>query len=343
MKEVKQMRRFVGRALAVSLLAGVGILGVSSPSSAHTATLSGETTCEDGGSWSVKVRVDITNTPSDDTAEVKAISTTAGKMVPLGSTGYVSGNQIILNAWYEHAINWPGVKSRKGNWTDYYIITKLPNSVDSVTTMVQADWKRWGRSADYTKTFYKPQGCVVPDVCKDLPGNQPPGFNCEPATQWEQRRFATPPDCVNRTVSLILEVRSRTEVWDTNTGTYVYIDNWTDWKTSVVDTWPATDVQCPPPPVEPPVVTPPVPPKPKVARIKVRVVKNCDPALTAVYVKWKKNIAAVYKVRVAKFRWHITALAAYDAKFPNGKDVLVVKKSTKVKNPKKCGHKPFAS
>lgn len=166
------MRRIVG-ALVSGALATTGLLGATTVAAdAHSIALSGVKTCLPDGSWKVLVKVDVTNTPSsgdDSRSEVKAmkptgspgVSADGGVVVP-GSppkVSVMSGGQVILNAWAEHAVNWTNVKTRRGNYVDYYTIY-VPASVASTETEVQIDWKGWG-SADPRKTFGKPEGCVA--------------------------------------------------------------------------------------------------------------------------------------------------------------------------------------
>lgn len=152
-------KRYAGA--LVALIMSVGMITLTSgTASAHTADLTGRVGCNDDGStWWAEVHVNITNTPINDTAEVKAISATRGTFNPGEGSGVMAGAQVILNAWAEHAVNWPGVQTRKGNWTDTFIIANIPSSTRSVSVMVQSDWKKWGRSADYNRYFSKPPTC----------------------------------------------------------------------------------------------------------------------------------------------------------------------------------------
>src|SRR5690242_13957691 len=96
------------RLLTLIMLVGALVGFTAVPSLAHTGVLSGTPGCnDDGKSWYVVVNVDITNTPGDDTAETKAITTTAGTLDRGSGKGANVGSQVILNVWSSHAANWP--------------------------------------------------------------------------------------------------------------------------------------------------------------------------------------------------------------------------------------------
>lgn len=215
------------RFLALIMLLGAFVGITTAPANAHDGVLSGTSSCNTDGTWSVKVKVEIANTPSDDTAETKAITTTAGTLSKDGGTGVMAGAQVMLNAWAEHVVNWPGVKSRKGNWYDYYTIKNVPNNVGSVTTMVQVDWKKW-ESRDYTRTFSKPSDCKPP----------------KPIDDQESRFISDEPNCTNDTVATYTQTRTRTYVWVNDQWK---AGMWTDWVTTATNTRDATPQECPPP------------------------------------------------------------------------------------------------
>lgn len=221
----------MGRFLALIMLVGALVGFTAAPSLAHTGVLSGTTVCNTDGTWSVKVKVEITNTPSDDTAETKAITASSGTLSKAGGSGVMAGSQVYLNAWYEHRNNWPGVKYRTGNWVDYYTIENIPNNVSSVSTMVQVDWKKW-ESRDYTKTFTKPADCKP----------------AKPADDQESRFVSDEPDCTNLTVTTYTQVRSRSYYWANNKWN---AGMWSDWTTTATNTRSATMQECPPPPQPP--------------------------------------------------------------------------------------------
>lgn len=209
----------------VALVLAMGVMiGVAGPAGAHTGTLSGTTTCNVDGSWSVLVTVNVTNTPDNNAVEVKATDPTGSPgVVNTGGTGVMSGGQVILNAWYEHRNNWPGVKTRTGNFTDKYTIN-VPANVASVLTHVQIDWKDWG-SADPGKTFNKPTNCTA----------------YVPKVEREQRDVTGEPDCVNWTVTTEHQSRSRTETSKDVWGP------WSAWATESTTATVASDEACRPP------------------------------------------------------------------------------------------------
>jgi hypothetical protein len=227
------MRRFLG-ALVACLLFSAGLTVATTVAAvAHTGVLSGTVGCDDDGtSWWIIVKVDITNTPSYDTAETKATSSTAGDLDRGDGGGVNSGSQVILNAWYEHRANWPGVKTRMGNWSDTFAIINIPVSVESVTAEVQVDWKKW-ESRDYRKSFSKPSGC------KPRP----------PQDEKESRTVVTPATCDFQYTKTVTEERSRTQVWNSQLNMYEW-GAWSDWMAVSTTFDPVQVENCTPPPTD---------------------------------------------------------------------------------------------
>src|SRR6478736_2009991 len=197
---VKMMTRF----LALIMLVGALVGFTAAPSLAHNGTLTGTAFCnDDGKTWGVVVNVAITNTPSDDTAETKAITTTAGTLDRGDGKGVNVGSQVLLNVWAEHAANWPSgqspLQTRKGNWTDKYVIANIPFTTNTVTTMVQVDWKKW-ESRDYEKTFTKPTNCKP----------------AQPLDDQEIRQISDEPNCEALTVTSYTQQRTRSYYWINN-------------------------------------------------------------------------------------------------------------------------------
>lgn len=257
---MSRIRKALG-GLIVGALAATGVVAVAAPASAHTVTLSGESACNDAGtSWAVRVRVAITNTPYDHPAEVKAISTTAGALNRGDGLGVPAGAQVVLNAWPEHAVNWPTVPIRGGNWTDEYAIVSIPQDVEQVTTMVQVDWKHW-HSADPTRTFYRPRGCTPADVCPNLPGNQSPGFECTPMKDTQFQAHSKAGTCKHPVRTTYWYKRQRTQVFDEQAGAWAW-GPWSAWELHSVQTRPyRVDARCL---------------RPKHTRVRVYVFDRCE-------------------------------------------------------------------
>jgi LPXTG-motif cell wall-anchored protein len=97
------------------------------------------------------------------------------------------------------------------------------------------------------------------DECPELDGDQPPDFQCEPETETETRDLAPLLDCEAVTITTLHQERTRTEVFNEETGEFELIDNWTDWVTVDSDVVDATPEQCPP---GEPIIDPPAPPAP---------------------------------------------------------------------------------
>jgi LPXTG-motif cell wall-anchored protein len=100
-------------------------------------------------------------------------------------------------------------------------------------------------------------GEVPPDECVDLPGNQPPGFQCTPESETETQDLGPLLDCDAGTITTLHQERTRTQTFDAETQEWVW-GAFSDWETVDTTEVDATEVDCPvDPPVEP-VVDPPV-------------------------------------------------------------------------------------
>lgn len=306
-----------------ALLLGLGVVvGIPAAADAHTIGLTGVPVCNTDGTWSVPVSVTITNTPStgsDSQSEVKAINPASG-LSAAGGSGVMSGNQVILNAWYEHRNNWPGVKARTGNYTEHYTIN-VPANQNSVTTMVQIDWKGWG-SSDPTKTFTKPSDCG-PDTSEQK-------INLCHATGSQSNPF------VNIEVSkAAFYVGHRAHSGDIYpAGSYTKGGQSYSWsaqgdqsllgtdcvKPTPPPTCENTPSLCPPPPPPPvcttdctptpppPPVNPPKPhhPKDKHVKTRVKVIDRCSCRKDDAFMFGNHNKVRIHKERVNRTTWKFT-------------------------------------
>jgi LPXTG-motif cell wall-anchored protein len=92
------------------------------------------------------------------------------------------------------------------------------------------------------------------DECEELPGDQPPGFQCEPIT--ETRDVGPTLDCEAGTITTLHQ--ERTQTFDEATQTWSFGD-WVTVDTTVEE---ATEEDCPGEPIDPPNPPNPNPPNP---------------------------------------------------------------------------------
>jgi LPXTG-motif cell wall-anchored protein len=105
----------------------------------------------------------------------------------------------------------------------------------------------------------------VTDECEELPGDQPPGFQCEALSETETQDLGPLLDCDAGTLTTLHQERTRTQEFNADTQMWEW-GAFSEWETvdqTVVD---ATEVDCPidnPPNPPEPIVDPPVnPPAP---------------------------------------------------------------------------------
>lgn len=155
----------VGVALVVLTVIAVAltILGVTATrADATTGKVEGVAYCADGDTWGVVWTFTAYDVPGSVESDVKAMTTSAGTLAAAPGAGVMAGAQVMLNAWSTHAINWPGVPTRKGGWTEQFSTVGVPGSVGSVTTMTQYDYSN-GHSGDPVGEVPKPENCEPPE------------------------------------------------------------------------------------------------------------------------------------------------------------------------------------
>jgi hypothetical protein len=161
-------KKILATAVAILIGAGLSLVAVAAPASAHTGALSGVAACQPDGTWTVTWTYTQTNTPSSGTgsqADVKII-----KNEPQPSLIDGVNAQKWINAWTEHANSngQTNIPTRTGNWTQTFVQSGIAGTASKATVMVQTDWKGWG-SVDTEKTINLTGGCAQPVTVQGEP------------------------------------------------------------------------------------------------------------------------------------------------------------------------------
>ncbi len=146
-----------------ALLIGLGLSVVAmSPASAHDGVLTGTAQCEADGTYTVTWTYNQTNTPDGMETDVKVVASS-----PSGSS-FNLAHGIWLNAWAEHAGNYPGVATQTGNYTTQFKQVGIIGTATTATVRVQIDYHN-GPNSGYAEGSVSLDGKCTPPLTSVTP------------------------------------------------------------------------------------------------------------------------------------------------------------------------------
>lgn len=144
-------RRLAAALTALALGAGLALVGVAAPASAHSANVMGNAVCQADGTYTITWKVQTSNVPSYTEGEVKVIH-------PVNEW---------LFEWTEHHAN-HGLPALKPNASFTWVQTGVDGNAEQASATFQIDWKD-GYSHDPSKVITLAGDCAKPGTTIDLP------------------------------------------------------------------------------------------------------------------------------------------------------------------------------
>lgn len=157
-------KKLLATAATLLLAAGLSVIAVAAPASAHTGALTGVASCQTDGTYTITWTYKQTNTPSSGAgsqADVKII-----KHEPQPSLIDGANAQKWLNAWsspdHSNSNGQTGIPTRTGNWTQTFTQSGIVGTAKKATADVQVDWEGWG-SVEVYGSVTLAGNCTIPD------------------------------------------------------------------------------------------------------------------------------------------------------------------------------------
>ncbi len=155
-------KKLLAIATAVVLGAGLSLVAVAAPASAHNASLSGTAVCQPDGTWTVTWTYNQMNTPSSGNGSQANVIVSATRS-PAGSLVEGTAGQWYLNAQVgnENVNGQTSIPTRTGNWVQAFVQTGIAGTETSATVKVDTAWIGWG-TGSLSKTVTLTGPCETP-------------------------------------------------------------------------------------------------------------------------------------------------------------------------------------